>query len=64
MIRGAIVGAVLVGLAMASVTAAAPVAGTATMAAVQCTTYESALLIASAQHGNTLRLACLPGEPV
>jgi hypothetical protein len=62
--RAALVGASVATLALCA-PGTDPVAGTPTMGALpQCTGYESALLTTSASHGNTLRLACLPGEPV
>ena len=42
----------------------ATVAGRATMAPQACTTYESAIMAASLTHGQTVRLACVDGQPV
>jgi len=68
MSRGALVGT-LVGtlvtiLATLVGTSVAPVVGVATMAPPVCTPYESALLHASATHGQPLRLACTSTRPV
>lgn len=64
-ITATLVGALVAILASALVgTSVAPIVGVATMAPPVCTPYESALLHASAAHGQPLRLACTSTRPV
>lgn len=61
-----LVGALVAVVLAASIAAAGPVAvaGTAVAVTPACNAYEAALARLAVQHGDTLRLACLPGLPV
>jgi hypothetical protein len=61
-----VVGTLAVVVLGTSIAAAGPaqVAGTALAVVPACNAYESALARLAVEHGDVLRLACLPGEPV